>query len=281
MRTTFSILFLTLWLGAVGVLAEDISCNRAEKPITIDGKADDWPSLAGKILKDQNAAVAVANDDKYIYCTFRTTDEKWVRAIAMAGMTLCLDIDGGKHKDFYLKFTGGPSIVQLRPRVDRQIESGDEGNYRGVQNEPRERPISDPKLVLYIKDRLAEKEIPLDGTQGPAAAFDTSLGFYTYEFRVPLEYGKPLNFGLGAKQDKKIGIGLIWGDMEGIMNDRRPDGDPGGGFGGRPGGDGGFPGGGMEPRGGHGDGPRGGKMRDNMPTKQEVWFRTRLAKVED
>lgn len=281
MRTIFSVLLLTFWLTGFA-LADDINCNRADSAITIDGKAGDWPSLVGMILKDQNAAVAVANDDAYLYFTFRTTDEKWVRAIGMAGITLYVDIDGGKDKDFYLKFTGGPSMEQMRPRGERQIESGDEGNYRRMQEEPRERPEKNSQLMLYIKDRLSEKEIPLDGTQGPAAAFDTSLGFYTYEFRIPLEYGEPLNFGLGVKKDKKIGIGLVWGDMEGAMKGDRPSGmggRPGGGRGGGMPGDGGFPGGGMEPRGGRGGGPPGGGLRGERPTKQEVWFKTELTTI--
>jgi len=283
MRTVFSFLLLIILLAALTARADDVVSHWTDHKIKIDGKADDWPSLAGMILKDENAAVAVANDDSSLYFIFRTTDERWVRAISMSGITLYLDIDGGKHKDFYLKFTGGPPPEMMRRNMEGRQTEEIPGNYRGMEEPRREREHRGSQLMLYIKDRLSEKDIPLDGAQGPAAAFDTSLGFYTYEFRVPLDYGKPLDFGLGVKRDKKIGIGLVWGDMEGMMKRERPD---GGGLGGM--GDGGFPGGGMEPGGGRPmggggkgdrDGPPGGR-RGQMLSKQEVWFKTKLTTVE-
>lgn len=252
--------------------ADDVPCTWADTPIMVDGKTTDWANLSGRLLTDQQAALAVCNDGEYLYCTFRTTDLRWIGTIKMAGLTLYLDRKGGKSKDLYVRYADGPSREQMR------AARGDDDNQMGMRRPGGGRRGEGPRggaeraatLHMYIKDRIVEKEIPPDGSQGPAAAFDTCQGFYTYEFRIPLAEGETLYYGLGAKPGDKIGIGCIWGDMSEFKKDR-----PGGDFGSI-----GIPGGPGRPGGDMGDGPpksRGGFDRADMPSKQEVWIATTLA----
>ena len=256
----------------VGAKMEEINSDRTEAAIQIDGKTNDWARLSGIFFQEQNASLAVANDQEFLFVLFRTSDMRTARIIKMSGLTLYLNIDGKKKKDFYLKFRGGPSLEQLRGRG--QDQEGQTPARRPMMDES-EQPFGKeraPALTCYIKDRIVEKEMPLDGSEGPMAAFDTSLGFYVYEFRVPLDSGEVRYFGLGADLSRPIAIGMEWGDMEGMrgqMGDRR-----GGGPGGGPGG-----GGGMG-RGGDfgGERPQGmGGERPEMPKKQEVWVKAKLA----
>ncbi len=273
------ITLLILVIFAVPVFAgmEEIISDRSGATKLVDGKTGDWAKLSGIFFEEQKASLAVANDSEFLYLLFRTSDLQTARTIKMAGMTVYFNIEGKKKKDFYLKFRGGPAREQMRRRGQDRMEELErtEGmdDERPMGKEPK------PALTCYIKDRIVEKEIPLDGTEGPMAAYDTSMGFYVYEFRVPLDSGAVRYFGLGAKGEKPIAIGLEWGNMEGMK--RRMEGRASGGFGGGPEGGmppGGIPGGmgrggdfgGERPEGRSGD-------RPEMPKKQEVWVKAKLA----
>ena len=266
--TRLMAIMLMMMTAISSVWADDVPSVWAENPITIDGKTTEWTSLLGKLLTEQNAALAVSNDQEFLYVTFRTTDIRWVTAIKMTGITLYLDSEGGKDKDFYIKYSGGPSREQLRTMVERigSSEGQMSGQMRGGQMSGEDQP---PYMLMFIKDQMAEKKIPLDGSQGPAAAFDTCQGFYTYEFRIPLAEGDAFRYGLGIDQGQKVGIGCVWGEVSGGMKRERPSSGKG---------NGGMCGGGMggSRSGGMGGGGRGGE-RPGMPTKQEIWFKSILA----
>jgi hypothetical protein len=128
-------------------------------------------------------------------------------------------------------------------------------------------------FTCAIKERIEEKEIPVEGTEGPAAAFAIDQGLYTYEFSIPLAKGTVRYYGLGISPEDRLTVKATWGDMSeirrGMGGHDRPegggppgDGMPGGMGGGMPGG----MGGGMPP----GGGPGGMGSRPDMPEKQEV-----------
>jgi hypothetical protein len=238
--------------------------------ISVDGKSLDWPDNPGAFFPEQNASLAACNDGNFLYLIFRTTDARWCRAIKATGITFYIDTEGGKKKDFFIKFKGGPSREQLmsfsRNRDDRMPGDVDK-KYPGPHED------APTELTCFIKDRIVEKTVPLDGNEGPSAAFDTSQGFFTYEFGIPLAAGSVRYFGLGTQPGKEIGVGVVWGDMSGFMG-KRGEGHPemggqGGGFPGgmgRPGGMGGQ--GGMEGSGG---------KRPEKPEKQELWLKAVLS----
>lgn len=242
-----------------------------------DGKIDDWKGIPVTFYQEMNAAIAFANDADHLYIQFRTNDPKWVRAIKMTGITIYVNNRGKKGKRFFVKYTGGPTMEQLKGMVSRDGERSEERSSRmsDRMNQFQDRPN---QLTCFVKDRIIEKPIPLDGGEGPAAAFDTSFGFYTYEFRIPLAESTVRDYGINASLGQEISIGAKWGGM-GEM--KRGGGMGGRSSGGRPGGGGGG-GGRMDGR-GSGGGRGGGMGRGSfeMPTEQKVWLKTVLALPED
>ncbi|MBK7142873.1 MAG: hypothetical protein IPH75_12415 [bacterium] len=289
-KVTIYTLIIFLFLAAASSWAgsDKISSRFAVNPITIDGRYDDWKDHPTTFLEEQKAVIAVANDADNLYLLFRTNDPRWVRTIAMSGLTVYLDPKGGKKKDFFVKFIGGPSreqMLALRKQEVAERKSEERQMPERMQQRMEERMPDDsiPKLICYIKDQIDEKEIPLDGTEGPSVAFDTSHAFFVYEFAIPMKESEVRSYGFGAIDKKELSVGLVWGEME-MMRGERPRegmdfGGSGGGMGGGPGGGmGGGPGGGMGGgmgRGGAMGGPGGGMQR---PSKQEVWVKTTLAK---
>lgn len=250
--------------------------------ITIDGHIRDWPESAGLFLSEQKATIAASNDSKYLYLQFRTRDPRWIRAIQMTGLTFYVDPKGGKKKDFFIRFTGGPTREQMRalmaanPEFNRRERPDRNRDRRNMPPGTRPMDAMDdasldtvPVFTCFVKDQIVEKQIPLDGAEGPAAAFDTSMGFFVYEFRVPITGSEVRNYGVTAPPGREISVGVIWGEMRMDGEQQRPsfgmgDDMPMGGGGGMGSGMGG-------PPGGMG---RGGFQRVE---KQELWLKTTLA----
>ena len=134
-------------------------------------------------------------------------------------------------------------------------------------------------LLCYQKEYLTEKAIPMDGSEGPAVVGAVDHEFFVYEFSVPLAASTLQSFGLGVQPGRTIGLGLMWGGMDGKKMRGGMRGMDEGGF---PGGDGGDMspggGGGTPPDGGPGGGRRGGgPMGGTESKKQEVWIKVQLA----
>jgi len=252
--------------------AEEFSSGWAEATITIDGHMDDWKGLPTKLFTDANAALSVGNDQDYLYVLFRTVDHRWARTIMMSGLKLYFNSRGKEKKDFWIKFTGGPTKEQLNAISGMSDDRPPDSRPRGIDRDGPMIAGQEPRLSCFIKNRIIEKPIPADGGEGPAAAFDTSLGFFTYEFRIPLDTSVVRYYGIGAEAGQEIAIGAEWGGMD-EMKRQMPGGEHGGGMGGgRMGGRGGGMGGG---KGGRGGGP--GMSRPEKPQKKEIWLKTRLA----
>jgi hypothetical protein len=244
--------------------------------IQVDGKSGDWNGIPATFLPDQNAAVALSNNSKFIYLLFRTNDRRTARVIKLAGLSISLDPTGRKEQKFQIKFRGGPSREQLgRPPERDQDPRSDLSEEPPTANPGDQRPV----FTCVIKDRISEKEIPANGDEGPAAAFDTSLGFFTYEFRIPITGDSVRYYGIDSRPGSAVSISLVWGDMSSIGPRREGDGmriDMGG-----PGGPGGM-GGPESPRGrgGPGGGGRESGRRPQPQKKQEVWLKTTLAQQQ-
>jgi hypothetical protein len=255
---------------------QEVSCHWSSNPIRIDGKSGDWSGIPVTIFEEQGAVLALANDSENLYVQFRTRDRRWVRTIRRSGLTIYVNNKAKKDKDFFVRFKGGHHLADFQGRQE-PVDSNSAEEHLNPWSRSSIPFNADTTEVFtcYQKDKVIEKPIPLDGSEGPSAGCDTSFGFYTYELSIPLSESTVRYYGIGAAPGQKISIGVEWGGMGDFRRDR-----PGGmTMGGPPGG--GFPGGGGPPGGGMGGRPGGmggrGEDRRGSPEKQEVWLKTALA----
>ncbi|NMC42785.1 MAG: hypothetical protein GYA46_02605 [candidate division Zixibacteria bacterium] len=264
----------------------ELTSHRIDQPIQVDGARIGWPDRSILFFSEEEVFIGATNDADNLYLILQFRNPDWARWIRMGGLTIYVDPEGKKGKDFKLKFTGGPTMKEITAASgksgsgqDRRMPENSEGRGPGANDE-----VENP-FLCYQKKYLAEKAIPMDGSEGPAAAGAMDKEFFVYEFSIPLKESTVKMFGLGAKPDKPIGVGFIWGDME----MKKPE-----GMGGRDMGGGGFPGGGgggggLPPGGGPGGGDFGGGGPDggsgrrrgpggmSTPEKQEIWVKVQLA----
>lgn len=238
-----------------------VTSSWRQQPIEIDGKINDWEGISVNYFKDQNAIVSLCNDSSYLYLQFRTKNVKWVKLIKMSGLTLYFDSKGKKNKDFYLKFTGGPSNKDLQALIGN-------GNDQVFENMPMQMTDQmnsmmqdkEPEFLCVDKKLFFNKLLPLDGSNGPEVSFGEEFGSFIYEFKVPLQKSTTGNYGINAESGTVISIGVSWGEMKkfrDMMKKQMGNSPPGRGMRGGP------PGGGMRGR--------------KLPKKQEVWLKTKLA----
>ncbi|MEW6051716.1 MAG: hypothetical protein AB1644_11750 [Candidatus Zixiibacteriota bacterium] len=271
-----TLLLMTSAATAFGADVETTS-KWATDAMVVDGHRSDWPAGAIGFLKEPEASVGLCNDSQNLYVVLTFRNPQWAIAIRRGGLTLWLDNKGKKKKEFMLKFTGGPGPGEMQALVSDSSRRDRERPMPGMGMEegPGGRRAAETTLVCFQKDRIAEKQIPLDGREGPSAAFGEEEGFFVYEFSVPLRETAVLNYGLGAKPDEPVSVGFLWGGLDRDKMDRPKGGFEIGGMGDGMGG--GMPGGGGP--GGQGGPREGGRMGKGMPKKQEVWLKARLAAV--
>lgn len=274
--TFFALIAISL---IAGCKSQEAPCSWADKPMKVDGKMADWTGLPTTYFEDEGAVLGLSNDDKNLYIQVRFKDQKWVKTIKMSGLSLWFDNKGKKKKNLGIKYHGAPSCLDMG-----KLGEGDFGGDKSGANQGRteqmmsKMPQMKDKLVFIDKEGLIETEIPFDGSRGPAVQTDTSMGFYLYEFSIPLGESNINAYGMNVQPGQKFSIGAEWGDMSDMKNNMKEMGSPpsGGGMGGGPPG-GGMGGGGMGggPPGGGTGGPGSGGMQ--TPSKQEVWLKTILA----
>ena len=264
------ILIVSVIITLVSCNGREIQSSWATEGVAVDGKVEDWNELPATYFEDENVVIGITNDDENLYLQFRTREKKYAQLMKRTGLTIYLDACGGKSKDFFVRLVGGPEIEisqEMRPRKGQWKKPG----FDGAVSPP-------PRFTCFIQDVIIEKEIPFTGEQGPAAASDTSLGFYCWEASVPLCPRAVRYYGLDMQPGQKLGLGLVWGEMDGMRQPERmsPNDMPNGGMGGRGGGMGGRGGGGKAGRDGGGMGGRGGGGGRQLPEKQEIWLKTTL-----
>lgn len=237
----------------------------------IDGRAQDWNGVTSHFLGESEASVAFANDSSRLFILMRTRDPRLASTIRRSGLTFWVNADGKRDKKFVIRYRGGPTREEMRSMT------GD-GQRRKIDREaPFMMPdTGEPVLTCFVKDRIVEMEIPVDGSNGPAAAFSLDGGFFTYEFSLPLHESAVRSYGMAAAPGQTIRIGAIWGGSGRGMSHGRSGLGGGSPMGPPTGGGGGFGGGGGGGRGGGRRGDRSQKRPQPMP-EQDIQMSLRLA----
>lgn len=242
-----------------------------DQEIAIDGKYEDWEGINQNILEDLNIVVGMANDETNLYLMFRMNDERMARRIRMMGVTIWLNKEGKKKKDYGVCYTGSTDLhisdrPGLRPTDERSTQM-EERMEKMRERLGKDLPRAGRIMIIQGDEKTERDESSFDG---PAAGSTYQNGVFCYEFKLPI----PISTELG----KKLKLGLELGgisdeDRKAMMQEM--GGRPGGGMGGRPGGMGGRPGG----MGGRPGGMRGGERSTGGFgfEKQEMWFTVVLA----
>ena len=266
-----------LMIQGCGSSVELASYHR-DREIVVDGDQHDWNGIPVYVDKS-GVAVAVSNDESYLYLCLSTSDRGVEREIMIAGLTVWFDPSGGSDQKLGVRFPlGRPPSAGAMAMPEEGVESsamaalfvGGEMELLG--------PGKDERFMTPI---TSEKEV--------LVRVNASAGKLVYEMRIPLKSTPGHPFALDVSLGSPVGVGF---EAPKIAPGNRSAGDPPGGggieagAGGDMGGDmGGGMGGGMGGEGGgrhRGGGGRGGRGQGSANVEQlKLWTRVHLSSVDN
>jgi len=223
-----------------------------------DGDRVEWTGKF-QIPDDENFAVALSNDKNYLYVALSSIQKDFQRQLAKNGLTIWIDVKGGKRQNLGIKFDGRIPSGKRRDVYQRGQDQSDDS--RQSDSKFNDIKMFDGDLILIVIDTKAGKSL------GPADLLATASsedGTLFIEYQIPLAL-------LGENYDpmKKLGLGFE-STFERLAMEDRSAGMNGGMGGGRGGMDGGQMGGGGRRPGGQ----SGSRMGQNS---LDVWMKVQLA----
>ncbi|NQT61433.1 MAG: hypothetical protein HQ556_00605 [Candidatus Marinimicrobia bacterium] len=231
----------------------------ATEEFRTDGQRSEWTGRF-QIPDGEKFALGLSHTRNYLYVAISSIDRDFKRQLAVGGLTLWLDVKGGKRQDLGIKFEG------LMPQEKRS------GSSRGRQQDnkqDRERRfelpgIFDGDLTLIVTDTKAGKSLGPADLLASANSIDETLFI---EYQIPLAM-------LGEEFDmEKLGLGLESTIERPAMAGGHSGGMSGGQRGGRSGGMGGGKSGGGQRGGARPGGSPGSGIDEN---NIEVWTKVKF-----
>jgi len=236
--------------------------QKATNDFRTDGLRSEWTGRF-QIPEGESFALGVSHDKNYVYVAISSIDKGFQRRIALGGLTLWLDVKGGKRQNLGIKFEGTASERKRPGAYQREQYKVDGRQSRGMNSAPL--PIIDGDLTLILIDTKAGKSL------GPAdlmASANSDNETLFVEYQIPLAI-------LGADFDiqKKLGLRIVSTSTKPNMREGHSGGMKGGLEGGGQGGRSGGRGGGQRGGGRQAGGPSGTDMGQN---DLDVWMKIKL-----
>jgi hypothetical protein len=213
-----TIISLALMVFLAAAWAKDEAASQwVDSPIRVDGMEQDWTADNLINFKKFNVDYGFKNDGDYLYSVFIFRDPEYLSSISQTGMTLWLNSEGKKKKDYGIRFQ------QLAVSADTYIQLLE--NQGGALTETQKQQIRSkkqhfvPNVFIVNKD---EEAIRASAEYKPAVFKTASYqDRIVYEFAVPLERPEETAFGIGAQPGQAIKLAYEWGGMTEEMKQAR------------------------------------------------------------
>jgi hypothetical protein len=208
-------------LSFAGYTADDfIQSTPVSSPIRVDGMMDDWADVELQQEKKFGIDYAFKNDGDLLFILFVFNDPRYLTSINQTGMTIYLNSEGKKNKDYYINFR--MVKVSAEDYIDILESRG-----RILTDADKERIKANPSYTLNENEVTNEKAKDLtlpEGIQLKSTGFNLMNqpnNVLVYEFVIPLERVAQMAPGVGVKPGETFKIGFEWGGMTKAMRDQR------------------------------------------------------------
>ncbi|MBI5475977.1 MAG: hypothetical protein HY964_04495 [Ignavibacteriales bacterium] len=255
----FIIFLLTFLFGCKSI---EISSYWRDREIKIDGDSGEWNGKTWVVDDYPNMAFGFMNDENYLYLSLTISDRALQRQIAMMGLTVWFDRNGGEEKQFGVRYPVGMEMREMQMER-RKFGQNEEHNLDNMPQFPEK--FSDD-IEIFGPMENEHQLMRIFETGGIEVALRFQSGLLVYEMKIPLQDKGPKPYVIGAAAGSVIGVGIETNkrDMpEGRGERPMMGGGPGGG--------------GMGGRRGEGRGnePRSGTEGMKEPLK--LWAKVKLA----
>lgn len=245
----------------------ELSSRWRDRTIAVDGKDLEWHG-AMTFVEKENVSVGFFNDTDYLYVSLTTPNRAILRQFMARGFTIWFDPDGGREREFGIRFPLGLMKTGLMMRNREQRPD------RESLREHFEKSLV--SLEIISPEEEAPRMVRVDELKGLEIKIGDPRENLVYEIKVPLRKDADHPYAIEAKTDNPIGVGFETAkiDLKALREGRGPDRVGGGRGGGRPG------------FGGRRGGRRGGGGKSGIgrpPTAEpfELWVAVRLGSEEE
>jgi len=204
-----------------GYTADDlIQSTAVSAPLRVDGMMDDWADVELQQEKKFGIDYGFKNDGDLLYVLFVFNDPRYLTSINMTGMTVYLNPEGKKDKDYYINFR------TVRVTAENYINIL-ESRGRTLTDADKERIRANPLYTLNeneVTNEKAKDTVLPEGVELKPTGFNVMAqpnNTLVYEFVIPLERVAPMAPGVGIKPGGTFKIGFEWGGMTKAMRDQR------------------------------------------------------------
>jgi hypothetical protein len=264
-RTQTVLLSCTVFLSLTalaGCGSMRLNSRWLDRPINIDGFADDWEGALFSVNKGA-AWVGVMNDSNNVYLCVMTAKAQLQRRLLRAGLVVWFQPEDQDKAMLGIHYPVGMLGSDRSPRFAETDPVSPDGRppdgLISDDRSPDDRALTQELSVVEVigPDKQSRKRVPLDSIPGVEVKVSGEKAWFVYELRIPLAPPDRFPLAIDAKPGQMITIHL---ESEKPNMRMARGGGPEGGQGGRSGG--GFGGGGM------GRGGRGGGMGGPGPGGQ-------------
>jgi hypothetical protein len=292
---------LALVAGLAGCGGLTLMSVWRDRDVVIDGVPAEWHG-ANTWVENPNVAVAVMNDDDYLYLCFSTPLRAIAAEVIHRGLTVWFDPAGKSNRVFGIRCPVGFSVPSAgvgapggTPEPDRmrgapRDSAGSGAAFGEMHAEELQHSVGTVEVIGPGKgDSLRLEASEVSGIQVMIGYYS---GRFVYELEVPLRQGPGRPYAIGYQSGGRISLGFetpatareaFGSEMAGRMprpgsGGSEPGGDGDDGWGGEPEGEGGGFGGAGQ--GGGPGGPPGGMERGGPRGSEErlqVWGTVHLA----
>jgi len=266
-------LFVIFTFILTGCKKNVLNSGWATGQIVVDGIDRDWQGHQ-IVPKGQKVAIGIMNDDRNLYLSFRTADQKTIMRALTLGLTIWVDPKGGKRQTLGVKYPTGGRFGELR-----ELLPDPRSSYMDRDNQIELLMRSQSTAEVYGPDEFLIKQISLLDSGDIDVKSGYTQGQFIIEMQIPFSEMEAYDNGKMIEPGSTIGVGWVAGeiDREAMMAEMADRRGQGGGMGRGGGMEGGSPaGGGRGGRGGMGGQDRGGGNRE-LAESMKVWVKVKLA----
>jgi hypothetical protein len=179
--------------------------------MSVDGTEFDWQDATPFFEKKVAADYAFKNDANFLYVLFKFKDpKKFMSSISWTGMTVYLDPNGKKKKDYFINF-------RKKQITAEEFITKMEAEQGPLSQEDKDKIMVNEFYVdhdIQVTNKKAKTQT-LEKVEGMVPAIfranPAEDGIYIWEFAIPLARPAEMAPGIGAAPGQQIKVGFHWG----------------------------------------------------------------------
>ncbi len=185
----------------------------------VDGQADEWPQALRPVPREAALSIGLRRDADALAVVVIAGDERQARRVALGGLRLWIDPEGGRERVLGLQF---PAPEPFGDRLLRAGMGGSRGGSSSAMDALRRRFQSSLGAVEITQGETPPRRLALDQTDGLEAAAAWGARGLVVEMRVPLTSSSTL---LPTPAGDVIGLGVEVIDLQQPPRRRLPAAD--------------------------------------------------------